>query len=119
MNTIGERIRKLRTDRDMTLEELGRSFGGGKELVHRYETGKIKNIPDDKILAMARALNVDPAYLRGYEDEPATKSSEVDEIAEKLHKDPNLRMLFDLADGADPEDLQMVAGMLRRFKENR
>ena len=129
-NETGRRIRELRLRRGMTLEELGQKCGATRSMIHKYETGETQNIKKDRLLKIAHALDVTPGYLIPGEDDKddGTASSrlkdlqdrqKVQELAEKLHKDPELRMLFDLADGADPEDLQMVAGMLRRFKENR
>lgn len=44
---------------------------------------------------------------------------ETAELAQRLFKDPKYRVLFDAADGAPAEDLQVAADMLRRFKEAR
>ena len=44
-------------------------------------------------------------------------NDETAELAQKLYEDENLRMLFDASRDSKPEDIQMVADMLRRFKE--
>ena len=68
MEDVGKRIRELRIQSGMTQTELGRSFGGDKMLVYKYETGKVKEIPLDNIVAMAHALDVHPAYFLGMMD---------------------------------------------------
>ena len=68
MDDVGKKIRELRTERGLTQAELGRSFGGTKVLIHKYEVGEIKNIPLDNIIAMAEALDVHPAYFLGMMD---------------------------------------------------
>lgn len=69
--TIGDRINKKRLEKGMTLEELGRKAGVSKVTIHKYESKDITNIPSDRIEAMARALNVSPAYLMGWNDSPS------------------------------------------------
>ena len=66
---LGERIRGLRKERKMSLEELAEQVGTSRQTVHRYETGAISNIPSEKVEAMARALGTTPQRLMGWEDE--------------------------------------------------
>lgn len=68
MDDVGKKIRELRQKKGLTLEELGRSFGGDKTLAYKYEAGKVKEIPVEKIVAMAHALDVHPAYFLGMMD---------------------------------------------------
>ena len=43
MENIGERIKRLRSKKNMTLEELGNQVGVGKSTVRKWETGMIAN----------------------------------------------------------------------------
>ena len=65
---IGERIKNLRKNKGMSLEELADAIGTSRQTVHRYETGVISNIPHEKVEAMARALGVSPSNLMGWDD---------------------------------------------------
>lgn len=65
--TINENIRKLRAERGLTLEALGKAVGVSKQTIQRYENGQISTIPYDKILSLASALNVTPGHLMGWE----------------------------------------------------
>jgi repressor LexA len=67
------RIKELRKRAGMTLEELGDILGTSKQTVHRYETGVIKNIPRERIVALADALGVTPAALLGWDGAEKTK----------------------------------------------
>ncbi len=67
--TMSEKIKKLRLENNMTLEEVGNAVGVGKSTVRKWETGQIANMRRDKIAKLAVALNVSPAYLMGWEDE--------------------------------------------------
>jgi len=66
--TIGEKIKKLRTELHLTQEELATCANTTKQTIHKYETGIISNIPAGKIKAIADKLNTTPAYLMGWED---------------------------------------------------
>lgn len=71
MNTkkdIGEKIYELRKMKGMTLEELGNKIGVGKSTVRKWETGFIANMRRDKIMLIAKALEVSPAYLMGWNE---------------------------------------------------
>lgn len=65
--TMGEQIKQLRLERNMTLEELGNKVGVGKSTVRKWENGMIANMRRDKIAKLASALDVSPAYLMGWE----------------------------------------------------
>lgn len=65
---MGEKIKFLRIENDMTLEELGNKVGVGKSTVRKWETGMIANMKRDKILKVAEALNTSPAYLMGWDN---------------------------------------------------
>lgn len=66
--SMGEKIYKLRTEKEMTLEELGDLVGVGKSTVRKWETGLIANMRRDKISKIAKALGCSPAYLMGWEE---------------------------------------------------
>ena len=66
---LGDRIRRLRKERRMSLEELAEYIGTTRQTVHRYETGAISNIPHEKVEAMASALGTTPSRLMGWEDD--------------------------------------------------
>lgn len=68
MESMGTRIKNLRLENNMTLEELGNKVGVGKSTVRKWENGMIANMRRDKIARLADALNVSPAYLMGWND---------------------------------------------------
>lgn len=71
MESMGVRIKKLRLENNMTLEELGNKVGVGKSTVRKWENGMIANMRRDKIAKLAEALNVSPAYLMGWNESSA------------------------------------------------
>ncbi len=65
---LNEKIRQLRSERDMTLEEVGNLVGVGKSTVRKWESGDIANMRRDKIAKLAAALGTTPAYLMGWDE---------------------------------------------------
>lgn len=64
--TIGQRIKLSRKANRMTQEELAGKIGTTKQTIYKYENDVVK-IPLNKIEAIARVLQVSPAYLAGWE----------------------------------------------------
>ena len=65
--TIGERLKALRKEKDLTLEDVARSLDISRANISKYENGDITNIPSDRIEQLARFYSVSPAYLMGWE----------------------------------------------------
>lgn len=65
---MGQKIKMLREEQGLTLEELGNKVGVGKSTVRKWEVGLIANMKRDKIASVAEALGVTPAYLMGWDE---------------------------------------------------
>lgn len=70
---IGEKIRNRRKELGLTLEEVGNRCEASKSTVRKWELGIIKNMRRDKIVKLAKALDVAPEYLMGWSDDPHHK----------------------------------------------
>ena len=57
--TIGERIKEIRQEKNMTQKELGEKCGLADSAIRRYELGKA-NPKKETIQKIANALNIDP-----------------------------------------------------------
>lgn len=68
---MGMRIKMLRIEKRMTLEQVAEKIGVSKATVYKYEAGAIANIPPDKIAAMADLFEVSKAYLCGWTNDKA------------------------------------------------
>lgn len=98
MPLIGDKIRQLREQLGMTQEALGAKCGTTKQTIFKYETGIVTNIPMDKLEVIAKALDVSPAFLMGWND-----SSAPDETTQMM-RDPDMKELFSIASKASPEE---------------
>ena len=64
MNT-GTRIKKLRKEQHLTQTYLAKKVGITKAAISKYEKNLVKNIPNDKLQKIAKALNTSTQYLLG------------------------------------------------------
>lgn len=62
---IGMRIKEVRKEKDLTLEDIAATIGVARSTIQRYETGKIEKIKLPVITAIADALGVNDAWLVG------------------------------------------------------
>ena len=76
---MAERIKSLRQERGMTLEQVADIVGVGKSTVRKWETGMIANMRRDKIADLAKALGTTPAYLMGWKEEETPDEFELTE----------------------------------------
>ena len=63
---MSQRIKELRKEKGLTLEQVADIVGVGKSTVRKWETGMIANMKRDKIANLAKALGTTPAYLMGW-----------------------------------------------------
>lgn len=66
---VGELLKKLRTDKDLSLDDVAKQLGLARQTLYKYETGLITNIPLTRIEELAKIYNVTPGYIMGWEDE--------------------------------------------------
>lgn len=120
--TIGRNIYHARKLSGMTLDELSKHIGISRQTLSRYENGIIGNIPSDRIEKIAIALNVSPAQLMGWEEMNGNPEEEyytdpaVNEYAEQLRTNPNMRLLFDATKDMSKEDIDYVMDLVNRLK---
>ena len=74
-NSIGRRLRKLRLEQELTLEDVSKKVGVTKATINKYESNTVKNIKRDTIEKLAEALSTSPEYLMGWTDNSARVSS--------------------------------------------
>lgn len=71
---MAARIKDLRKEKGLTLEQVADIVGVGKSTVRKWETGMIANMKRDKIASLAKALGTTPAYLMGWDEKEISLS---------------------------------------------
>lgn len=65
MQCNGQRIKAVRLLRGLTLKEVAAAIGVQEATIQRYESGRIKDIPDEKVCALSETLDTSAEYLMG------------------------------------------------------
>lgn len=128
-------FKKLRKEQNLTQEAIAEKLGVSKSTVAMWETGQ--RFPSPELYEqIADYFNVDIDYLYGrtnirqkvHFDSDGNRMISVNDsegyylnpetaaIAQQIFEDPELRLLFDAAKDATPEDLQLVHNMLKALK---
>ena len=79
--TMGERIRMLRKEHNMTQAELARRLNVGRSAVLKYEKGEVENLPKVTIEKMAVLFGVSPAYIMYFDQWDENSEALSDEVA--------------------------------------
>lgn len=66
---IGNKLKFRRKELNLTMLELAKKVGVSEATVSRWESGDIANMRRDKIVSLAKALDVTPGYIMGWENE--------------------------------------------------
>ena len=83
--TIGERIKKRRTELDLSQEEVANELGyKSRTSVFKVEQG-ITDLPLSKVKEFAKVLKTTPSYLMGWEDKEGNLDVETLPQKEKLN----------------------------------
>ena len=76
--SAGKRIRTLRKAAKLTQTELGSKIGVKTNAVSKWECGRVRNIPADKLRAMSLIFGVSISYLIDGEDGSESQSVEIE-----------------------------------------
>ena len=107
---MAQRIKSLRQEKGLTLEQVADVVGVGKSTVRKWETGMIANMKRDKIADLAKALGTTPAYLMGWEEDES-EEKEISPAEPKLTEGE--KVLLDLFNRVPEDQQQLVLQMIR------
>lgn len=106
---MAKRIKDLRQEKGLTLEQVADVVGVGKSTVRKWETGMIANMRRDKIADLAKALGTTPAYLMGWEEDDSKKDLSPNEPVLTEGEE----VLLDLFRRVPEDKQQLVLQMIR------
>lgn len=107
---IKDRLREKRLSLGLTQEYVAEKVGTTKQTIQKYECGIIKNIPQDKVEALAKALNCSPAYLMGWEDNK--QSQPEDNTTLVFHRNGQTERIQ-----INEDDVEFIEQFLKRLKK--
>lgn len=110
---LGKKIKQVRIESGMLQKDLAALIGVAPSTIQRYESGKIQDAKIPVIESIARALNVNPAWLIGKSTDKAlkkmdenTRPSEDERVNEILAKNESLREFYNILETL-PDDQQI------------
>lgn len=68
METMGDRIKRLRFENNWTQEELGNRVGLKRAAINKYEKGNVENMRRSVVEKMSSVFGVSPSYLMALDD---------------------------------------------------
>ena len=72
--TFSEKLAMAMHHKKISIRELSESTGIPKSAIQRYTSGDTEKIPIDRMILMAQALGIDPAYVMGWNAEASPAS---------------------------------------------
>ena len=111
--------------RGMKQSELCAKTGIPKSAISQYISGEFKP-KQNRVFLIAQALNVDEAWLMGYDvpmepvkkEESSSADQELSEMLETLRTREDMRMLFKLSKEATPEDVRQAVKIIEALRKN-
>ena len=110
---MAQRIKDLRTEKGLTLEQVADVVGVGKSTVRKWETGMIANMRRDKIAALAKALGTTPAYLMGWREDAEQKKIPPTELQLSEGEKLMLELFRRIPEDRQPEALELLRVALK------
>ena len=108
-NNLSAKIKLLRKEKGLTLEQVASVVGVQKSTVRKWETGMITSMKQDKIANLAKALGTTTAYLMDME----TKEDADAKLAPPLTE--NEKALLGLFNNASKNDQQTILRLISAF----
>lgn len=96
MQSIAERIKNQREKLGYSFQDLATLTDMSKSTLQRYETGGIKNIPLSKLEVLAKALQVTPEYILGWDKEESATGS-IERLRIQMEKTLNKKITSEQA----------------------
>ncbi len=119
---IGRRIKSVLKEKNLNVRQLSAKTGIPATTIYSIISRERDSVNTDLLTKIADGLGISWVELVAtpvdeFIKEVHKRDDEISAYAEELHKNPELRMLFDAGKGATKEDLQLAAEMLKRMKK--
>lgn len=114
-------IKNRRIELNMTMKEVADKVGVSEGTVSRWESGDIANMRRDKIMALAKVLDLSPNVIMEWDDtEPEQEQhyyldDDAREMAEFMLNNPDYKVLFDASRKVKKEDIEIVRKIIEKF----
>ena len=118
-----ELVRSVCKEKRVPIARLERELG----FSNGYLNMKLKKIPYDRAVQIAKYLDIDVNLILGVESTPTPENTEgkkayyldpeTAEMAQELFENPDMRILFDAARDITPDQLKAVGNMVESMRK--
>lgn len=116
---VARNLKRIAYENGKTQADIARDLHISKATVSSWMTGT--RLPRmDKVDLLCHYFNCKRSDIMEEQKEPEQGwylNEETAGLAQELFENPNYRMLFDAARGADPESMKLAADMLMKMKK--
>ena len=107
-----QRIKELREKTNLTLLDISKKLGVSEATAQRYESERgIKNIPYEQIIGYSQIFNVAPAYIMGWDEDPAAGSTPKQNDVKLSDRAVQIGMAYDRADERTKIGVEVALGI--------
>ena len=107
-----QRIKELREKTNLTLLDISKRLGVSEATAQRYESERgIKNIPYEQIIGYSQIFNVTPAYIMGWDEDPAAGSTPKQNDVKLSDRAVQIGMAYDRADDRSKVAVEVALGI--------
>lgn len=121
-------IRNRRIELGLTMKELADAVGVSEGTISRWESGHIANMRRDKIVTLAKVLQISPSTIMEWDNNAEGVQTDVHpssyyidaetrQLAQELHDNPELSVMLDAYKTLSPRDAKLVMDMVRRMQD--
>lgn len=119
--TIGDRIKKLRKEKGISVDKLAEIIGKDRATIYRYESNDIEKMPTSVLEPLATALGTTPAYLMGWDDTPPTTEDTIFKLLKAQYKlnEQDVKFVMDYIKltPAEREALRTAIEAIKKIKD--
>lgn len=120
--SLGKKIKKLREEKGIRQEDIGKLFNVSKSAVSQWEND-IRTPDMGIIIKLADFFDVSTDYLLGRTNDPSLSDTqhvnddEALEYLDELHKRPEMKTLFQVGRKATREDIETAITIIKALKK--
>lgn len=120
--SLGKKIKKLREEKGIRQEDIGKLFNVSKSAVSQWEND-IRTPDMGIIIKLADFFDVSTDYLLGRTNDPSLSDTqhvnddEALEYLDELHKRPEMKTLFEVGRKATKEDIETAITVIEALKK--
>ena len=119
--TIGDRIKKLRKEKGISVDNLAEIIGKDRATIYRYESNDIEKMPTSVLEPLATALGTTPAHLMGWDDTPPTTEDTIVKLLKAQYKlnEQDVKFVMDYIKltPAEREALRTAIEAIKKIKD--